>query len=96
MTSGLTRVESPAAVRARSAGVILMGFGLAMIILLAFAADSPEVGFGIGGAFALLGAAFFVNGALLSKSAPPPLPDWRSRPASKTNGPAEPPPNSMP
>jgi hypothetical protein len=94
--SGLTRAESPAAVRARSAGVILMGFGLAMVLLLAFAADSPEVGIGIGGAFALLGAAFFINAALLSKSAPPPLRDWQSRPTSKTNGPVEPPPTSMP
>jgi hypothetical protein len=97
--SGLTRVEPPAAVRARSAGIILMGFGLGMIMLLTFAAESPEIGVGVGGAFALLGAAFFVNAAMLSKSPGPQTPnEWRSRPpsSSRPNGPVEPPSSSIP
>jgi hypothetical protein len=54
------------------------------------------VGVGVGGAFALLGAAFFVNAALLGKptSYSPPR-DWPSRPTSRMSGPSEP-PNSAP
>lgn len=59
--------ESGRAARARSAGVILVGFGLGLMVLIAFAAGSPMVGFGIGGAFALLGGAFIVNAALASR-----------------------------
>ena len=94
--SGLSRIESPAAVRSRSAGVIMMGLGLGMMVLLTFAAESPEIGVGVGGGFALLGAAFFVNAVLLGKppSYQPPR-DWQSRPPSRTTGPTEP-PSSMP
>ena len=93
--AGLARMESPSAVRSRSAGVMLIGLGLGMMVLLTFAAESPEVGVGVGGGFALLGAAFFVNAALLAKSAPPASRDWPSRPTSRTNGPVDPPPSSL-
>ena len=94
--SGVARIESPSAVRSRSAGVIMIGFGLGMMVLLTFAAESPEIGVGIGGGFALLGAAFFVNAALLGKpSSHQPARDWQSRPTSKPSGPLEP-PNSTP
>jgi hypothetical protein len=90
--SGVPRIESPSAVRSRSAGVIMMGLGLGMMVLLTFAAEAPEVGVGVGGAFALLGAAFFVNAALLSKpSNYQPTRDWQTRPPSRTSGPMEPP-----
>jgi hypothetical protein len=68
--SELTRGESRGTgtvTRTRSAGVILVGFGLGLMVLIAFAAGSPMVGFGIGGAFALLGGAFIVNAALASR-----------------------------
>jgi len=60
--------ESQGAVRARSAGVIMMGLGLALLFLIAFAGGAPGVGIGVGGAFALLGAAFFFNALLMARS----------------------------
>jgi hypothetical protein len=65
--------------RWRSAGIMMIGLGLAFMSLVSIAAGAAEVGVGVGGAFALIGAAFFVNSALLRKSAlqrppaPPPL-----------------------
>ncbi|HEY7501704.1 MAG TPA: DUF6249 domain-containing protein [Vicinamibacterales bacterium] len=56
-------------VRLRSAGVMMIGLGLAFMFLM-FATRKPEVGVGVGGAFALIGAAFFVNATLMSRSAP--------------------------
>jgi hypothetical protein len=73
--TGIARAaQSPHAARNRSAGVILIGFGLALAVLIAFAAGQPGVGLGIGGAFALLGAAFVVNGVLMSRDVPLPGP----------------------
>jgi hypothetical protein len=60
--------ESPGAARARSSGVIMMSLGLAFIFMLSFAAGEPGVGVGIGGAFALVGAGFFVNSLLIGRS----------------------------
>ena len=60
--------ESPSAVRARSSGVIMIALGLAFMFMLSFAAGAPGVGIGIGGAFALVGAGFFVNSVLMSRS----------------------------
>jgi hypothetical protein len=66
--SGLRPVASPGAVRARSSGVIMISLGLAFMFLLAFAAGEPGVGVGVGGAFALVGAGFFVNSLLIGRS----------------------------
>lgn len=60
--------ESPGAVRARSGGVIMIAIGLAFMFMISFAAGAPGVGIGIGGAFALVGAGFFVNSLLMSRS----------------------------
>jgi hypothetical protein len=60
--------ESRATVRWRSAGVMMIGMGLAFMFLISFAAGEAGVGIGVGGAFALIGAAFFVNATLLNKS----------------------------
>ena len=38
------------------------------MFMLSFAAGAPGVGIGIGGAFALVGAGFFVNSMLMSRS----------------------------
>lgn len=59
----------PSARRYRSLGVMLIGFGLAFTVLLSFAAGVPGVGFGIGGAFMIIGGAMVVNSALLSRGA---------------------------
>jgi hypothetical protein len=65
--------------RSMSVGIIVVGLGFAMMTLISIAGDNPEVGIGVGGAVAILGAAFIVR-TLLSPSAPaiapppPPLP----------------------
>lgn len=61
--------------RYRSAGVLIMGFGAALFLLLTFTTGLPELAFGIGGGFAILGAALFVNGIMVGND---PEPDWRS------------------
>jgi hypothetical protein len=60
--------QSPAAVRARSGGVLMIAMGLAFMFMLTFAAGEPGVGIGIGGAFALVGAGFFANSLLMSRA----------------------------
>jgi hypothetical protein len=62
---GLRRPVYSKAARYRSAGVIIMGLGAAMLVLLAFAAGVPEIGLGVGGGLAILGLAAFVNGSLM-------------------------------
>ena len=77
---------SPSASRYRSLGIMMIGFGLAFTVLLSFAAGVPGAGFGIGGAFMILGAAMVVNSLVMSRSdvgatsappayAPPPPPE---------------------
>ena len=68
---GLRRPVNSRASRYRSAGVILMGLGFAMLVLLAFAAGVPEVGLGVGGGVAIIGIAAFVNGMLMSRDDDP-------------------------
>ena len=63
---------SQTAVRSRSAGVMLIGVGFALMLLITFTGGGEEIGVGIGGAFAVLGAAFVVNAALSARDAPPP------------------------
>ena len=65
------RQESPASTRLRSAGVVGIGFGLALTMLIWFVADAPRVGIGIGGAFVIIGLAFLVNGTLAAQQGPP-------------------------
>lgn len=60
--------ESRGASRARTGGVTLISLGLALMFMLTFAAGQPEVGLGIGGAFALVGAGFYVNSVLINKA----------------------------
>jgi hypothetical protein len=50
--------------RWRAAGVVIIGFGLALMMLLTFTTREPELGIGIGGAFVVLGATFVVNASL--------------------------------
>ena len=62
---------TPKNVRTRSTGVMLINVGFALMILITFTGGSEEVGIGIGGAFAVLGAAFVVNAVLSSRDQPP-------------------------
>jgi hypothetical protein len=65
--AGLEAPISRAAERSRSIGIIMIGLGLAFMVMISFAAESPEVGVGIGGAFAVLGAAFLFNSILMDR-----------------------------
>lgn len=61
--------------RHRTAGVMMLGVGLALMLLIAFTSGEEEVGIGVGGAIAMLGAAFLVNSYLSSQRPGPPLRD---------------------
>jgi hypothetical protein len=91
LTGPATRRVNAAAQRYRSAGVMLMGVGVAIVILLTFAAGVPEVGFGIGGGLAALGAAVFFNGLLMGQQDPQ---DFSG--ASMDSRRTQPPPNAGP
>ena len=53
--------------RYRTAGVLLIGFGLGLIFVIGVAAGAPGIGVGIGGAWISLGAASLVNYWLISR-----------------------------
>jgi len=75
--------ESTAARRMRSAGVMMIGAGVALGLLIALPGGEAEIGVGVGGAVTALGAAFVVNAQLSrEKSRRPPLsaPDHPGRP----------------
>ena len=68
--AGLAKVEESAAGNGyRTAGVMMIGIGLGLMMLIAFAAGEPGVGFGVGGAFTTLGVASLLNYSLLSRRA---------------------------
>jgi hypothetical protein len=53
--------------RYRTAGILFVGLGLALMLLLGTAANVPEVGVGVGGAIAILGAALIANSVFGSR-----------------------------
>jgi uncharacterized protein DUF6249 len=53
--------------RYRTAGVLLVGFGLGLIFVIGVAAGAPAAGLGIGGAWISLGAASILNYWLMSR-----------------------------
>jgi hypothetical protein len=59
--------ESPAGVRYRTAGVLMIGFGMALLMLITFSAGDMSSGIGVGGSFAVLGAACLLNYLLISR-----------------------------
>ena len=77
--------------RSRGAGVIVMGLGMALILLIAFAGGEPGVAVGVGGALMVLGLAFFLNSLMSGESemrpveryAPPPPPRAPAAPAAQ-------------
>lgn len=54
-------------IRYRTAGVLMIGFGLGLMMLLTFAAGEPAAGIGIGGGWAILGGASLLNYSLISR-----------------------------
>jgi hypothetical protein len=63
---------SSTAGRFRSAGVMMVGLGVAVALVIGVAAHVPNVGLGIGGAIAAIGAAMIINGVLGGRTAPGP------------------------
>ena len=61
---GTPREPNPKSLRYRSAGVLIMGLGVAILILLSYAANAPEIGIGVGGGIFVLGLAAFMTGKL--------------------------------
>jgi hypothetical protein len=57
-------------------GILMCGLGLALFMLISFAASAPGTGFGIGGAFVMLGLTFMASAFNTKRdaeaSAPPP------------------------
>lgn len=50
--------------RHRRAGITLVGVGLGLVVMIAFAGEAPQKAVGIGGFIVLLGLAFVVNSVL--------------------------------
>ena len=76
--------------RWRTAGTLTVGLGIALMILLTFSAGEFAVGFGVGGAFAALGAAILYNGMQLGRAQRTRRP-YARRPFPDSPPPAEPP-----
>ena len=62
------RAGAPAS-RSLSMGIIVVGLGLALATIISIAGESPESGIGVGGAIAILGAAFIVRSLIVRDDA---------------------------
>lgn len=87
---------APAGARARSSrmmsgGIVVVGLGLAIAMVIGFASGEPDIAVGIGGAVAVLGAAFIITAYV--KHRQPAEPEWPS-PRGFDAPPAPPPPMS--
>ncbi len=80
--------------RYRTAGVMLVGFGLGLMVLLSFAAGAADIGLGVGGAWAVLGAASLLNYFLLSRRDVETLGSGTHWRPPSPPGPSEPPPSA--
>jgi len=81
--------------RSRSAGVIFMGMGAALMFLIGFAGGEPGVAIGVGGALIIIGLAFVINGQMGGGRelqtveryvTPPPIPPAANSPAASQPG----------
>ena len=81
--------------RWRTAGTLTVGLGVALMILLTFSAGEFAVGFGVGGAFAALGAAILFNGIHLGRSQRPAR-SFARRPFPGSPTPPTDPPSAIP
>ena len=85
------RPQPAAPHRYTTLGVALVGIGLGLMMMIGFAGEAPGPAVGIGGAIALLGAAFLVNGYLQRQNQPPPPPPTPGPPVRPSLGPSDPP-----
>jgi hypothetical protein len=94
--------ESRAGARWRSGGIFLIGIGFALMTMIAFLSGNAQAAIGVGGAFAVLGATFLLNGVFTSSRRRPAWPPRMPPPArhpSQVNArhvPPPPPPNIGP
>jgi len=89
---------APAGAKARSSrmmsgGIVVVGLGLAIAMVIGFASGEPDIAVGIGGAIAVLGAAFIVTAYVKHRQPDAAEPEWRS-PRGFDAPPAPPPPMS--
>jgi hypothetical protein len=82
------------AARYRTAGVLMIGLGLGLTVLISFLSRQPRLGIGVGGGWAILGAASLLNYFLMISREGPPGPMPRSTPTPSSR--AEPPGNAGP
>jgi len=59
-----TAIVRQAPGRSRSAGIVFMGMGAALMFLIGFAGGEPGAAIGVGGAIIIVGVAFLVNGLM--------------------------------
>jgi hypothetical protein len=66
--------------RMMSGGIVVVGFGLALAMLIGFASREPEIAVGVGGAVAILGAAFILTAYVTQSQSQSkePEPEWPS------------------
>ncbi|HUL72477.1 MAG TPA: DUF6249 domain-containing protein [Vicinamibacterales bacterium] len=76
--------------RQRSAGVLIVGLGLGLMMIISFVANDPQIGLGVGGAVTIFGAAMLVNAHLGRDETPAPAP-FSPPPPPPTAPPSEPP-----
>ena len=62
--------------RMMSGGIVVVGLGLAMATVIGFASREPGIAVGIGGAIAILGAAFIVTAYVTHQEPKPAEPEW--------------------
>src|SRR4051812_36098484 len=74
------RVRAPR--RHRSAGVTLMGVGFGLMVLIAFAGESPSSAIGVGGFLVVIGLAFFLNSLYDNRDDATMSPGMGSRPST--------------
>jgi hypothetical protein len=68
--------------RHRRAGVTLMGIGFGLMVLIAFAGESPSNALGVGGFLVVIGIAFFVNSLIDTRTETPGSPQSANPPTS--------------
>jgi len=65
--------------RSMSLGIIVVAIGLGLMTIISVAGEAPETGIGVGGAIAIVGAAFIVN-SLVNRGQSTPSPRVDDRP----------------
>lgn len=63
-------LNPPSVSRYTTLGIAIVGLGFGLMLLIGVAGDAPGAGVGVGGAIAVLGGAFIVNG-YLQRGVPP-------------------------